>query len=130
MIDYKQWLENIYSSIDSIADLPSQEEIWLGKSKKYVSDYGETISDLYDSFCFGNDFWKEQHLSNFNLKEDLLIELKTLKRMIDIYDEKIQITKLKDEKILKDPEWIFITKQATKIVEIWKADNYPIPSYS
>ena len=116
MIDYKLWKENIFSSINDISNIEFQEQSWLGKNGKYTSSCGEDISMLYDTFCFADDFWNEEHLENFGLSEKLLAQLRKLKELIDNYQKKST-----DEETLKDPEWHKIVSQAKKIIQIWNS---------
>ena len=116
MINYAQWKENIFLSIKDLSDFQFQKESWLGKNNQYVSSFNEDISMLYDSFCFADDFWEEPHITKFEFGNQLLEELKLLKKMIDSYERKVN-----DEAILADPRWIDIVKQAKKVVEIWNS---------
>ncbi|MBA3283429.1 MAG: hypothetical protein H0U27_00010, partial [Nitrosopumilus sp.] len=60
--------------------------------------------------------WEEQNLKEFGFSEQLLTELRLLKKMIDSYKRKPT-----DEEILIDPEWQNIIQQSKKIVELWNA---------
>lgn len=114
VINYNQWKENIFLSIKDLSDFQFQKESWLGKSNQFVSSFSEDVSMLYDSFCFSDDFWEEEHLNKFEFSSKLLEELKILKKMIDSYERKPT-----DEAIVADPKWYEIVKQAQKVVDNW-----------
>ena len=114
MIDYKKWKEDIYSAIENISDKAYQEEVWLGKSKDFVSSFVEVICILFDDLCFKDEFWKPEHIIHFNFSQKLIKEMQLLIDMIDNYKEKPT-----DEEILKDPEWDKVVEQAKRVIALW-----------
>ena len=116
MINYQLWKENIYNSIKNISDIERQKVLWLGKDPNSAASFNEDINTLYDTFCFADDLWKDEHISKFYFKNVLLNQLRVLKNMVDNYNEKST-----DEEILNDPDWLKIVNQAKKIIELWNA---------
>jgi hypothetical protein len=107
------WNKRIYESLKPIADLDYQRKAWFGQSE-YVSSFNEVINVLYDDNCFEDFIDPENWLTN-GLKNSKLLEgLIELDRMIKEYEEPTS-----EEKIVKDPNWILITKQASMVISVW-----------
>ena len=121
MIDYTVWKRNIYSAIKAISDNEYQEIAWLGKSKDVFSSFEEDIMMLYDSFCFKEEFWEENHLKNFDFEDKLLEKLIFLKTSLDNYllEYYNNQPNTSENDIIIDPKWIFITDTAKEIVNSW-----------
>jgi hypothetical protein len=107
------WKKNIYDSLKNLSDIELQKLTWLGKHPKYISSFTEIISVLYDDFDF------ERYIQYYESKygmDDLYKSFCELNNSINSYQELES-----DELILKDPNWIKITKKAKEIVQSIKA---------
>lgn len=112
------WGKNIYDSIKAISDIERQRKAWLGKDKNRAASFLEDTSMLYDSFDFSN-FLEDDYYKLEALSKNLYKELLCLHHLLDKYDKNGK----SDEEILVDPEWMVITKQARKVIEIWNIEN-------
>lgn len=102
----KLWESNIFTAIKDIGDIELQEISWLGKDPTIVSSYWEMRMMLYDNLDFKR-FLEYFKTKNFDSLYLLLLELNDL-----LLNYKRLET---DEQVLKDPNWIAITKKATEI---------------
>jgi hypothetical protein len=104
------WKDNLRESIRYLSDHAYQEKAWLGKSSQYVSSFTEDVNALDDN-CI-EDFIKE--VRSMRNTSEFCVELEGLYKMVESYNPDYG-----DEKIIKDPDWISITEQAKKVLNLW-----------
>jgi len=122
MSDYKIWKSNILSAIKHLSNIDYQKNVWLSKSDDQISSFDEDIMVLYDDNCFDDDFWNDTHLPKFNFNEVQINVLKEFKRKLDEYLIKIKEvnSKLSDQEIISDPEWVKIAENAKNVLTYFK----------
>jgi predicted alpha/beta-fold hydrolase len=117
----KYWQENIFNSIKAFSDFERQKSSWRGLSIDVVSSYIEDYNQLFFSFDFEEfiEKWKSEEFDCL-----ILVELINFKDIINYYDNSIsEEMQLNDIKILDDPNWLTVVKQAQKTVEVWKQNH-------
>lgn len=117
MDNYKNWEQRVYGAIRDISDIEFQKRAWLSNGNE-VSSFSEIICTLYDDSFF-DEFLEENDLTSKNIDYDIILEMKLLKHMLDLYDSS------NDESIiLRDPQWHAIVEQAKKIIELHDKKNH------
>jgi GDP-D-mannose dehydratase len=108
-------LKEIHSCIIEISDLQLQRKIWLNENNDtgLVSSYVELMCMLFDNFEFRK--FVNYRAKEYGISDDVIIELKKLKVMLDNYKEKATYIE-----IIEDEEWNLISLQAKIIVNKWK----------
>lgn len=105
------WTQNIKKNIGVFSDLERQRKAWIeGDLSAGSLSWYEEICDLFDSNLF------EEYLlaAKATLEPSVYAKLLELKERLDAYEGHEE-----DSEILKDPEWVEITKLAHDTVDLW-----------
>lgn len=107
-------IENIYRLIIQLANLSLQRKLWLNENNDtgLISSFFELMSSLFDDFSF--DAFVDNGAEKIGFPNSLIIELKKLRELLNIYVEKKS-----DEEIINDPGWKKIVKQANIVIIEW-----------
>lgn len=119
MIERGEWLSRILRSIEIVSDIDFQIKIWVKgeEQDKYFSSYAEHMCAFFDDSDFEGflgEYWPQ-----FGLSEDLHKKLIYLRDCLEAYNKDEALT---DDEIVKDPEWIKITKVAKNTLEAFRQE--------
>jgi hypothetical protein len=119
MIPIKLWLHLVLSNIQVISDRNYQYENWVKANNPKIFDfYTERMAHLFDDADVEN--FIKHHAIEAGLDEVQRAALSKIVNSIDKYDG----SKLTDEEILKDPNWIKITDMAKEVLKVLPKDTY------
>ncbi len=109
-------LQNIYNDLLELADNKLQLDRWLKGDNGRISGYTELMCRLYDDDALEEFVAKD--VIDLRLSDSFISEIKSLKYLLDSYDEKNKNT----IEIINDINWIEITNQAKKVINYWKTE--------
>jgi hypothetical protein len=118
MMDVLLWKSNINLSLQELADINLQRQLWLGKNPGKISSPDELYNGLFDDDLF-DEFLE---VENNGLNKAQLELAKTLSSRLKAYSP--GDSALPDAEImLEDLEWIKITHIAAELLTLLEDDN-------
>jgi hypothetical protein len=115
-MERKLILSKVYKLLEQISDSDFQERTWVRGEGKEISTYIEVMCSLFDDFNL--DGIIEKKPIDFNLSDQLISSLKTLRDALNNYDDESK----SHFDIINDPNWKEIQKMSYDILPLFKKE--------
>jgi hypothetical protein len=114
MMSLKNWLQNLLSVIEEIADEDYQKLVWMGKDPTRVSSFEEVVCRFFDDYDI--DGFLEKYCHEDSLPRDQCLHLTELRNMLEKAADVVD-TFNPPEKTLNHEVWIAIRSKAKQTLE-------------